>query len=72
MRYLLTAAAALAACGILATAANAQTFQPGGPLKVSNMCKVVTDSNTEIEAYGYYAPCAYQAQAQAPARRNRR
>ncbi|HEU5020159.1 MAG TPA: hypothetical protein VFT69_19530 [Pseudolabrys sp.] len=74
MRHILIAAAGLIACGMLAsTAAQAQTFQsngavfePGGPARIGNMCKVTTDDQGN-DAFGYYAPCAVQAQASAPA-----
>lgn len=73
MRHILIAAAGIAACGLLAsTTAQAQTFQqgapvfePGGPARVGNWCKVSTDGQL-TDAYGYYAPCASEAQASAP------
>ena len=71
MRHVLIAAAALATSGLLATAANAQTYEAGGPVQVGNMCRVSTDGSG-MDAYGYYAPCAIQASAQAPAKRSRR
>lgn len=73
MRHILIAAAGLVACGMLAsTAAQAQTFQSngavfeaGGPARIGNMCKVTTDDQGN-DSFGYYAPCAVQAQASAP------
>jgi hypothetical protein len=61
MRYFLTAAAALAACGLIAsTAARAETpFVPGGPVKVGDMCKVTTDAMGN-DSFGYYEPCPQQ------------
>lgn len=72
MRHVLTAAI-FAAGAILATsAAHAQVaYQAGGPTKIGNMCKVGTDDRGD-DAYGYYAPCAYQAAAEAPVRRRHR
>lgn len=79
MRHILIAAAGLIACGMLAsTAAQAQTFQqngavfePGGPARIGNMCKVTTDDQGN-DAFGYYAPCADRAVAFEPATQSRR
>ncbi len=70
MRQVLIAAAALAVGGILVTSvAKAQTYVAGGPVRVGNMCLVDTDGMGNA-SYGYYAPCAQQAQASV--RRHRR
>lgn len=54
MRILLTVAALVA--GFAVTAANAQTYVQGGPVRVGNMCNI---STTGSDAYaGYVAPCA--------------
>ena len=66
MRHVLIAAAALAIGGFASTAVTAQTYQAGGPDRVGNMCKVVTDDRGD-DSYGFYAPCGAQALAQAPA-----
>jgi hypothetical protein len=67
MRHVLIAAAALAVGGfVAATSANAQTlYVAGGPNKVGNMCKVVTDDRGD-QSFGYYEPCGQQAVASAP------
>jgi hypothetical protein len=56
MRHIITAAAAIAVCGFLAsTPVRAEpVFQSGGPVKVGDYCKTVTDP---FEFYGYYAQC---------------
>lgn len=73
MRHILIAAAALAACGLFASApASAQqgpTFQAGGAAQIAGWCKVET-GNPGDEMFGYYAPCGGQALASEP-RRNR-
>jgi hypothetical protein len=68
MRHILIAAAAVAGIGLAAPAAFAQEYDPGGPNRVGNMCKTITDSNREIGAYGFYAPCPEQQPAAALAR----
>lgn len=71
MRHVLIAGAFAAGTLLATTAANAQAaYQAGGPNRIGNMCRVVTDANSEVDAYGYYAPCGYQAVAQAPAPRH--
>ncbi len=57
MRHILTAAAAIAVSGLLASIpVRAETaFQAGGPAKAGNQCKVITDDGAEM--YGYYANC---------------
>jgi hypothetical protein len=76
MRHVLITAAAFAACGFLAsTTANAQMpYEPGGPARVGNMCKVFAGTNywPQQETYGYYAPCAVGAYAEAPAAHQQR
>jgi hypothetical protein len=81
MRHVLITAAALAACGFLAsTTANAQMrytqmpYEPGGPAQVGNMCKVPAGTYywPQQEAFGHYAPCASGAYAEAPAVRKHR
>lgn len=67
MRHVLIAAAALAVSGLFASAASAQTYVAGGPVKVGNMCLVDTDGMGN-GSYGYYEPCAVRAQASAPRR----
>lgn len=57
--------------GMIASSAVAQNYDPAGPVRVGNMCKVIT-GNHEVGAYGYYAPCGYRAVAEAPARRHYR
>jgi len=65
-------AAALAASGLLASGPalaaqqGAPAYQPGGPDQVGGWCKVVTDHDIGIDAYGYYTPCAGQSMAYAP------
>ena len=72
MRHVLIAAAALTVSAFAAsTVVKAQTYHPGAPEQVGSMCKVNTDSNDEMENYGYYQACGQQAVAQAPARRKR-
>lgn len=58
MRVVIVAAAAIAACGLLAsTAVRADPmFEPGGPTKVGGMCKMMTNQAGGPE-YGYYAAC---------------
>lgn len=73
MRHILIAAAALAACGFIASSpARAQQGSPpyaaGGPDRIAGWCKVSTDDNTEVDNYGYMVPCGGQAMAQAPRR----
>jgi hypothetical protein len=73
MHHILLVATA-AAIGLSAPAAFAQMYDPGGPTRIGNMCKVVTDHNGEIAAYGYYAPCPEQqpgsaSLARAPSKR---
>ena len=73
MRHILIAAAALTAVGFIVSApVQAQESSPpyvaGGPDKVADWCKVSTDGNPEVDAFGYYAPCGSQAMAQAPVR----
>jgi hypothetical protein len=82
MRHFLIAAAALSIGGLMATSAFAQTyvpgsgayaasdmlFTPGGPNKLGNMCRVITDDFGN-DTFGYWEPCPQQAQAQAPAPR---
>lgn len=64
MRYVITAAAALAVSGLLATtAARAEPlFEAGGPVKIGNLCSVSTD-NDNNGAYGYMEPCAQPQKA---------
>lgn len=59
MRHFLAAAAAIAVCGFLAsTAVRAEPlFEPGGPVKVGDMCKTMTNQAGGPE-YGYYTQCA--------------
>ena len=65
MRHILTAAAAIAVCGILSSvSAQAMDFIPGGPKQVGNMCRVSTYSN-DSDYFGYWAPCPEQTVAQA-------
>jgi hypothetical protein len=85
MRYILIAAGLAASALVTSPAVQAQTFQPngsafepgavyqaGGPDRVGNMCKVMTDDQPGDEAYGYYEPCASQALASAPQPQPRR
>ncbi len=69
MRHMLIAAAALAACGFIAsTSANAESAPPyeaGGQVKIAGWCLVNTDTDGG-GSYGYYTACAEQARAQAP------
>jgi hypothetical protein len=62
MRHILTAAAAIAVSGLLAsTAVRAETpFNAGGPAKAGQQCKVITDDGAEM--YGYYANCSLGSQ----------
>jgi hypothetical protein len=57
MRHILTAVAAIAVSGLLAsTAVRAETpFNAGGPAKAGQQCKVITDDGAEM--YGYYTTC---------------
>jgi hypothetical protein len=57
MRHILTAAAALAVSGLLASipVRAETTFQAGGAAKAGTQCKVITDDGAEM--YGYYANC---------------
>jgi len=69
MRRVLTAAAAVAACGLITSgSAFAQTqYQAGGPSRVGNMCRVGTDEGGSA-AYGYYQPCPQNQPAQKAAK----
>jgi phosphatidylethanolamine-binding protein (PEBP) family uncharacterized protein len=65
MRHILTAVAAIAACGLIATtAARAEQFQAGGPTKIGKMCLVNT-SEMDAGNFGYVAPCPPAKQAKA-------
>jgi hypothetical protein len=58
MRYVLTAAAALAVGGFFASTASAEPmFYPGGPVQNGGMCQVYTGGD---QYYGYLAPCPTQ------------
>jgi hypothetical protein len=74
MRHILIAAAALAACGSVAsTSAIAQgepPYEAGGPLQIAGWCLVDTSADLG-STYGYYQPCGQQARAQAWHRRHR-
>jgi hypothetical protein len=71
MRHILTAAAAIAVCGMFTSvSAEAQTYVSGGPRQAGNMCRVSTFSN-DSDYYGYWAPCAPQAAA-APRKKHSR
>lgn len=80
MRRILIAAAGIAACGLLAsTTAQAQTFQqgapnfePGGPARIGSWCKVNADGGQNTDAYGFYTPCAVEAEASQPTPEPRR
>jgi hypothetical protein len=72
MRYIFLVSTAVG-IGLSGPTAFAQTYDPGGPTRIGSMCKVVTDHNGEIAAYGYYAPCpetasVARAQAKKPSR----
>jgi len=66
MRHFLTAAAAIAACGLIAaTAARAEpAFEAGGPIRVGNMCSVSTD-DANNGSFGYKTLCPQTQQAKA-------
>ncbi len=70
MRHILIAAAALAACGFVAsTPANAQSaplYVAGGPVQIAGWCLTNTSADRGDDNYGYYAPCGRQALAEAP------
>ena len=68
MRHVLTAVAAIAACGLVAaTSARAEVqFQPGGPKQIGKMCQVFTDSE---QMYGYLAPCPKAQKAKVAVKR---
>lgn len=77
MRHILIVVAAFAAFGFIASnPASAQQSTPpymaGGPDMVASWCKVSTDGNPEVDAFGYYAPYGGQALAQAPRSRKDR
>jgi len=57
MRHILTAAAAIAVSGLLASSGvRAETpFNSGGAAKTGTQCKVITDDGAEM--YGYYTTC---------------
>jgi hypothetical protein len=59
MRHVLTAAAAVAVCTVLATAAaNAQTTHfAGGPIQDGKQCWVSTNNDL---GYGYWRDCPAQ------------
>lgn len=61
MRHLLIAASAIAVCGFLAsTSVRAEPlFEPGGPVKIGNMCKVMTSVGGNES--GYYEQCAAES-----------
>jgi hypothetical protein len=59
MRHVIIAAAALAISGAFAAAKAEPIFEPGGPVKVGNSCKVMTQVGGN-EA-GYYGPCPKEA-----------
>lgn len=62
MRRVLIATAFAAGAALATTAANAQImpYDRGGPQKIGDMCKVITDNDGGTERYGYYKPCADQ------------
>ena len=59
MRTIITAVAAIAVSGLLAsTAVRAEPlFQPGGPSQIGAACQVNEDYNGDLK-YGYLQPCA--------------
>jgi len=71
MRHVLIAAAALAACGFIAStsanAENAPPYEAGGPAQIAGWCLVSTDAD-HFDGYGYYTSCPDQARARAPRR----
>jgi hypothetical protein len=66
MRHILTAVAAIAACGLIATtsARAQQQFEAGGPTKIGKMCLVNT-SDADAGNFGYVAACPPAKQAKA-------
>jgi hypothetical protein len=62
MRSMMTAVAALAVCGLLAsTSARAEEVHlAGGPVQVGNQCWVSTQSD---QGFGYWRDCAKPAHA---------
>ncbi len=73
MRQILTAVAAIAVSGLIATtAARAEpAFEAGGPIKVGSWCSVST-SDIDNGNFGYMKPCAPTQQAKAAKPRKRK
>lgn len=72
MRHILIAAGFAACTALASTTVQAQTFEPrgpvfepGGPVRVGNMCQVDTDDQGD-DAFGYVTQCSGQAFASAP------
>ena len=61
MRHLITAVAAIAIGGFLASATVRADprFEPGGPVRVGNMCQVSSDQDGS-DSYGSWVPCPDQ------------
>jgi len=70
MRNILIAAAFAVGSLVASNAALAQQgpppYQAGGPNQEAGWCKVNTDQMWEVQAYGYYKPCAGATMAYAP------
>ncbi|HEU5020160.1 MAG TPA: hypothetical protein VFT69_19535 [Pseudolabrys sp.] len=72
MRHILIALGFAACAALGSTTVHAQTFEPrgpvfepGGPVRIGNMCQVDTDDQGD-DAFGYVAPCPNQALAAVP------
>jgi hypothetical protein len=61
MRHFITAVAAIAVGGFLAstTVRADPRFEPGGPARVGNMCQLSNDDGGN-DSYGSFVPCPNQ------------